>query len=66
VLVEINCETDFVARNERFKELVRDVAMHIAAMPVKYVDARGVPGREVWPKCAPSSPRQVPRASRRT
>jgi elongation factor Ts len=31
VLVEINCETDFVARNEAFQTLVRDVAMHIAA-----------------------------------
>lgn len=43
VLVEINCETDFVARNERFAELVRDVAMHIAAMPVKYVSRSDVP-----------------------
>jgi elongation factor Ts len=31
VLVEVNCETDFVARNEAFQALVRDVAMHIAA-----------------------------------
>ncbi|HEX6068846.1 MAG TPA: translation elongation factor Ts [Longimicrobiaceae bacterium] len=31
VLVEINCETDFVARNDEFQQLVRDVAMHIAA-----------------------------------
>lgn len=31
VLVEINCETDFVARTDRFQELVRDIAMHIAA-----------------------------------
>jgi elongation factor Ts len=31
VLVEINCETDFVARNDAFQQLVRDVAMHIAA-----------------------------------
>ena len=31
VVVEINCETDFVARNDIFKELVKDVAMHIAA-----------------------------------
>jgi len=43
VLVEINCETDFVARNERFSELVRDVAMHVAAMPVKYVSREQVP-----------------------
>lgn len=31
VLVEVNCETDFVARNEGFQQLVRDIAMHIAA-----------------------------------
>jgi elongation factor Ts len=33
VLVEVNCETDFVARNERFVEFARDVALHIAASP---------------------------------
>ena len=49
VLVEINCETDFVARNERFAELVRDVAMHIAAMPVKYVSREQVPENEIAP-----------------
>jgi len=37
VLVEINCESDFVARTEDFKELVHDVAMHIAASDPKYV-----------------------------
>jgi elongation factor Ts len=49
VLVEINCETDFVARNERFAELVRDIAMHIAAMPVKYVSRDQVPESEIEP-----------------
>ena len=43
VLVEINCETDFVARNERFRELVRDVAMHISAMSPQYLDPQAVP-----------------------
>ena len=43
VIVEINCETDFVARNERFKELVRDVAMHVAAMSPQYLDRESVP-----------------------
>ena len=43
VLVEINCETDFVARNERFKDLVRDVAMHVAAMSPQYLDRAAVP-----------------------
>lgn len=37
VLVEVNCETDFVARNEGFQELVRDIAMHIAAAGPLYV-----------------------------
>ncbi len=38
VLVEINCETDFVARNEQFQEFARDVALHVAAAPaVRYV-----------------------------
>jgi elongation factor Ts len=37
VLVEINSETDFVARNEGFQQFVNDVAMHIAAMGPKYV-----------------------------
>ncbi|MGA3038661.1 MAG: translation elongation factor Ts [Vulcanimicrobiaceae bacterium] len=44
VLVEVNCETDFVARNERFIELSRDVAMHIAAMKPVYLDRESVPG----------------------
>ncbi|MBV8370324.1 MAG: elongation factor Ts [Candidatus Eremiobacteraeota bacterium] len=43
VLVEVNCETDFVARNDRFKELVRDVAMHVAAMSPQYLDRAAVP-----------------------
>ena len=37
VLVEVNCETDFVARTEDFQQLVRDVAMHIAAADPRYV-----------------------------
>jgi len=37
VLVEVNCETDFVARNEDFQALVRDIAMHIAAANPLYV-----------------------------
>ena len=43
VLVEINCETDFVARNDRFRDLVRDVAMHVAAMSPQYLDRASVP-----------------------
>lgn len=43
VLVEINCETDFVARNEIFTNLVKDVAMHIAASAPQYVSADDIP-----------------------
>jgi elongation factor Ts len=43
VLVEINCETDFVARNDRFQQLIRDVAMHVAAMSPQYLDREAVP-----------------------
>ncbi|WP_035994307.1 translation elongation factor Ts [Leptolyngbya sp. KIOST-1] len=44
VLVEINCETDFVARRDEFKTLVRDVAMQIAACPnVEYVRVSDIP-----------------------
>jgi len=47
VLVEINCETDFVARNEKFQTLVRDVAMHVAAMSPQYLDRESVPAAVV-------------------
>jgi len=43
VIVEVNCETDFVARNEKFTELVKDVAMHIAASNPEYVSAEDIP-----------------------
>jgi elongation factor Ts len=43
VLVEVNSETDFVARNPKFVELTRDLAMHIAAMSPQYVDRESVP-----------------------
>ncbi len=43
VLVEVNCETDFVARNEDFQALVKDVAMQIAAASPKYVRRDEVP-----------------------
>jgi elongation factor Ts len=44
VLVEVNCETDFVARGELFQELVRNVAMQIAACPnVEYVSTDQIP-----------------------
>jgi elongation factor Ts len=53
-IVKLYCETDFVARNEEFKELARDIAMHIAAANPKYVRPEDVPGeliekeKEIW------------------
>jgi elongation factor Ts len=44
VLVEVNCETDFVARGDEFQQLVKDVAMHIAAAEPRYVSQLDVPG----------------------
>jgi elongation factor Ts len=44
VLVEVNCETDFVARGDEFQQLVKDVAMHIAAAEPRYVSQQDVPG----------------------
>jgi elongation factor Ts len=46
VLVEVNCETDFVARGEIFTELVKDVAMHIAATSPQYVSFDQIPAED--------------------
>jgi len=46
VLVEVNCETDFVARNEIFTDLVKDLAMHIAASSPEYVSVDDVPAAD--------------------
>lgn len=43
VLIEVNCETDFVARTDRFKQFVRDLSMHIAAAAPQYVRPEEVP-----------------------
>ena len=43
VLVEVNCETDFVARTDEFQMLVRDIAMQIAAMGARYLTREAVP-----------------------
>jgi len=43
VLVEVNCETDFVARGEQFQQLVHDLSLHIAAMNPQYVRREDVP-----------------------
>ena len=47
VLVEINCETDFVAKSEIFQNLVKDIAMHIAAAKPLYVNVADVPTEEL-------------------
>jgi elongation factor Ts len=43
VLVEVNCETDFVAKNENFREFVKDITLHIAAAHPLYVSREEVP-----------------------
>jgi elongation factor Ts len=48
-LVEVNCETDFVARTPDFKTLAHDVAMQIAAMNPRYVSEEHIPD-EAWPE----------------
>jgi len=43
VLVEVNCETDFVARTDEFKTLTKEIAMHIAASSPRYISINDVP-----------------------
>ena len=47
VLLEVNCETDFVAKGDKFKELCHDIAMHIAAANPSYVTVDEVPADEL-------------------
>lgn len=47
VLIEVNCETDFVARTDEFQRLVRDLAMQVAGMAPLYVDADRIPADEL-------------------
>jgi elongation factor Ts len=47
VLVEVNCESDFVARTEDFKELIHDIAMHIAASDPKFVRKEDVTAQDI-------------------
>ncbi len=44
VMLELNCETDFVARTDNFKTLAHDLALHIAALHPKYVQIKDIPG----------------------
>jgi elongation factor Ts len=65
VLVEVNCETDFVARNENFREFVKDITLHIAAAEPRYVSRADVPGnlieaeREIYKAQAKGKPDSV-------
>src|SRR5690625_1136685 len=47
VLIEVNSETDFVAKTDEFKEFVKDMAMQVAAANPKYVSKEDVPAEEV-------------------
>ena len=65
VLVELNCETDFVARGEEFQQLVKDIAMHIAASEPRYVSREEVPAamlekeRDIQTKKAKADPKNA-------
>ena len=65
VLVEVNCETDFVARNENFREFVKDITLHIAAAHPLYVSRADVPAnlieaeREIYKAQAKGKPDNV-------
>ena len=47
VLVEVNCETDFVAKNDSFRDFVKDITLHIAAASPQYVDRDEVPAAQL-------------------
>ena len=52
-MVEVNCETDFVARTDEFKELAHDLAMQVAALSPKYVSEEELPeGSDIEPQVA--------------
>ena len=65
VLVEVNCESDFVARTDKFQELTKELAMHIAAANPTYVRREDVPAevvareREIYKDQAKDKPAQV-------
>jgi elongation factor Ts len=52
VLIEVNCETDFVARTDEFQRLVRELAMQVAGLSPLYVDIDGIPAAELEAKKA--------------
>jgi elongation factor Ts len=52
VLIEVNCETDFVARTDEFQKLVRDLAVQVAGLSPLYVDAERIPADDLAAKQA--------------
>ena len=52
VLIEVNCETDFVARTDEFQKLVRDLAVQVAGLAPLYVDVDGIPAEDLAAKQA--------------
>ena len=52
VLIEVNCETDFVARTEQFQKLVRDLAVQVAGLAPRWVDADAIPAEALATKKA--------------
>jgi elongation factor Ts len=52
VLIEVNCETDFVARTDEFQRLVRDLAVQVAGLDPRYVDADAIPAADLEAKKA--------------
>jgi elongation factor Ts len=52
VMLELNCETDFVARNEKFKALAHELVLQVAAMAPLYIDAEDVPAEILAPMVA--------------
>ena len=52
VLIEVNCETDFVARTDEFQKLVRDLAVQVAALAPSYVDADSIPAADLEARTA--------------
>src|ERR1041384_3463546 len=65
VLVEVNCETDFVAKNQNFRDFVKDITLHIAAAHPLYVSREQVPGnlieaeREIYKAQVKGKPENV-------
>jgi elongation factor Ts len=50
VLIEVNCETDFVARTDEFQKLVRDLAVQVAGLSPRYVDQQSIPAEDLEAK----------------